>query len=43
MVGEMKISAWLSAEARADQHSPILRFFALKADFEGKPHDERTS
>jgi hypothetical protein len=42
-VGEIKISAWLSADALADQHSPILRFLFERADFEGKPHDDRTS
>ena len=42
LVGEMKISACLSALARAFQHSPIRRFLALSADFEGKPHDART-
>ena len=43
IVGEMKISAWLSADALADQHSPILRFLLERADFEGKPQLERTS
>ena len=43
IVGEMKISACLSADARADQHSPILRFLLERADFEGKPQLERTS
>ena len=42
MVGEMKISAWLSADARDDQHSPMRRFLALRADFEGKPQDDLT-
>ena len=43
IVGEIKISAWLSADALADQHSPILRFLFERADFEGKPQLERTS
>ena len=43
IVGEMKISACLSADALADQHSPILRFLLERADFEGKPQLERTS
>jgi hypothetical protein len=43
IVGEIKISACLSADARADQHSPILRFLLARADFEGKPQLERTS
>ena len=42
IVGEMKISAWLSALAGDDQHSPILRFLLARADLEGKPHDDRT-
>ena len=43
IVGEIKISACLSAEALADQHSPILRFLLERADFEGNPQLERTS
>jgi hypothetical protein len=43
IVGEIKISACLSADALADQHSPILRFLFERADFEGKPQLERTS
>jgi hypothetical protein len=42
IVGEMKISACESAEATEFQHSPILRFLALMADFEGKPHEALT-